>query len=153
MKKGPRGPMAKTADFESENPGSNPGAAAKIIEAYDALVDRALDVTGITGYYASVDSDDRPRLRIDGETATLTWRAHESDYYGGGYTTDESTQFPAALLFLSDAEFEAFKKRAEKEAHERYAKVREAQLAVQRERQEAHDRAEWERLRRKFSHS
>jgi len=124
--------------------------AALIIEAYDSLIDRAIDVTGITGFYASVDSDDMPRLSFLGDAAVLTWREYESDYYGAGRITSESTQFPLALLLLSEKEFEVFKSKNEREAKERDAKVRAAQLAVQREREEAHDRAEWARLRRKF---
>jgi hypothetical protein len=126
--------------------------AAELIEKYDALVERAIEVAGLPGNGSFVETDDRPRLSIDvdAQTATLTWRGYESDYYGSGSTTDERTTFSAFPLFMPDDVFEKWRDKTIQEAEERDARVRKAQLAVERDRREAHDRAEWARLRAKY---
>lgn len=123
----------------------------KIIASYDALVDRAIAACAPgCGHYSSVSHDDHPRLSVDGDTATLTWREYESDYYGGGYCTDESAQFPAALLSLGDDEFRATQAAVRAEISERERRVRAAQKAVARDRAEAHERAVYAALKAKY---
>jgi hypothetical protein len=115
------------------------------------LIDRAIEaVQPEGGHYASVDHDDLPRLSIDGDNAVLTWREYESDYYGGGYQNNEIAPFPAFLLSLGEAEFKAVMSKTKREIAEREAKVRAAQDAVSRDRQEAHERAVLAALQRKY---
>lgn len=128
--------------------------AKKIIEAYDALVDRAIATTGIPGtdFHAYIDTDsaDHARLSIEDDKAVLTWNTYESDYYGGGHLSNESAKFDAAFLFLSEKEFKAGITKIKKEIAERDAKVRKAQEKIWRERQEANERAMLAQLRAKY---
>ena len=129
--------------------------AEQLIDDYEALVDRAIQICGAgCGYYASVDYDDWPRLRIEpkpsGDEGVLIWREYESDYYGGGHCEDETARFPAELLFLSDEDFEKWKTTTAKEIIERDERVRAAQEAVARDRQIAQERAMLAMLKRKY---
>ena len=125
--------------------------AVEIIAAYDALIDRAVDAVAPNGgFYASVQREDKPRLSIVGAEAVLEWGEYESDYYGGGYTASAEARFPADLLFLSDADFAAFQKKVATEIKEREQKVLAAQVAVDLQRKEAFDRAEFARLSAKY---
>lgn len=142
--------MVKSSDFDSENSGSSPDAAAKIVADYDALVERAIEITNDIPFYASVDYNDRPRLSFDGDDAVLNWREYESDYYGGGSTIDESTRFPAYILFMSDDELSKLRAKTKKDVAEQERRVKAAQEAVARDRAELNDRADFARLQKKY---
>lgn len=124
--------------------------AIQIIEAYDALIEAALYVVSTGPFYASVDDGDRPRIAIDGDDVVLSWREYESDYYGGGYTTDADTRFPADVLFMGREDLDAWRAKIKREEQEKAERLRAAQQAVAKDRAEAHDRAEWARLRNKY---
>jgi len=122
----------------------------RIIDAYDVLVFRAIDIAGKPPVNASVNDDSLPRLSIEDDNMVLTWKEYESDYYGSGYCTDEDARFPLRYLSMTDEQLDALRKQIRQEEREREAKVRTAEAAVARDRAEAHDRAEWARLRQKF---
>ena len=124
--------------------------AISVVEAYQKLLYRALKIVSDVPYRASIDDRDRTFLDFDGDEAILLWVEYESDYYGGGHLETRSTRFPASVLFLSDDELAALRRKVKKEEAERDAKLRAAQAAVARDRQEAHDRAEFARLSAKF---
>lgn len=127
-------------------------AAEKTIAAYKQLVIRALQIVSDVPFYASVEHEESAHLTIDGDDAILSWCYYESDYYGGGYLKDEETSFPVSTLFLSNDDLKALRKQAKKEKAEQNAKVRAAQEAVARERSEARDRQEFDRLATKYGH-
>ena len=125
--------------------------AEKIVAAYRALVERALEIVSRPPFYESlVEHDDLPLLSFDGDDAVLEWKRAEGDYYGGSYLTKEEQRFPAYTLFLSDEELSELCARFAKDEAERQAKVRRAQEIIHRQAVEAHDRAEFERLKKKY---
>ena len=128
----------------------NKTEAINIIKAYNELLARAIDITNDVPYYASVDSDSNASISIEDDKVVLRWKNYESDYYGGGSLVDESTNFPLDVLFLTDAELETMRTKIKKDVAEKEAKVRAAQKAVEKDRAEARDKAEWARLKNKF---
>ena len=86
-------------------------AAMAVVDAYEELIARALEIVSDVPFYASVDDNDGARITFDGDDAVLSWSSYESDYYGGGSLIDDTTRFPAAVLFLSDAELSALRRR------------------------------------------
>jgi hypothetical protein len=130
----------------------NMNDALKIITEYRDLLDRALEVVGDVPFYACVENEENAHLDFDTETgeAILSWIYYESDYYGGGSLSSEATRFPIAALFLSDDKLAAMRRETRADIAERDAKVRAAQMAVARDREEARDRAEFARLSSKY---
>lgn len=131
--------------------------AKEIIEAYEALVARALEIVSEFPFMAYVDDSHGVVLSLDGENAVLTWCEYESDYYGGGHLDDQSTSFPAVVLVLSDEGLKSLRAEAKREQErllkaeeERQRKVKEAQAIIAAQRKEAHDRAEYARLTAKY---
>lgn len=125
--------------------------ARKIVEAYEELVDRALGIVSDVPFYASVDDDDHGvALTFDGDKAVLSWTSYDSDYYGGGSLNDDSSAFPAEVLFMPDKELSALRARVKEEEQERQRKVAAAEEAVRRQRAEARDRSEYARLCKKY---
>jgi hypothetical protein len=128
----------------------------RIITDYGFLIDRALAVKAVPGVgpAACVDARDLPSLSLRGEdpggVAVLSWRRVETDYYGGGHCETEATTFPAHLLWLSGEDFNRFVEQARHDHADRDARVAAALATVERDRREAHDRAEWARLRAKY---
>ncbi len=124
--------------------------AFKVIEAYNRLLVRTLEVAGDGSvyHYPTVDMSDNPRLDIIGDKALLSWR--ELDTYGGGCLMDEQIECPLDAVLLNDAEFEAYRIKQAHAKEAREAKIRAAQEAVKRDRAEAHDRSEWTRLQAKY---
>lgn len=121
------------------------------ITAYDDFIARAVAISALPGIGSKcVGADDMPRLRIKNDAVELVWMEYESDYYGGGDLTENSTELPLHALIASDSDFAAFRSEIEKEATEKARKVREARLAVERDRQEAADRANYARLIAKY---
>lgn len=114
---------------------------AKIIKAYNALVDRALKVVSDVPFLASVYDEFGARVQIYGDEAVLTWVSYWSDNYGGVGLDYKETRFPASALLLSDDELVKLRVKTKIEEAERQAKVYAAQQAVERVRREAHDRA------------
>lgn len=85
-------------------------AASGAIEAYDALLERALSIIDKAPYWTYVHEPFWARLDIEGDEATLSLpRAG-----GGGYDDPctierEDVTFLTALLFLSEEELAAWK--------------------------------------------
>lgn len=79
----------------------------EIIEAYDALIDRAVAIADRAPYWKNPELD-HASLTIDGDVATLTWPRADS-CYGDCYLESNRATFPVSLLLLDDAEFEAWK--------------------------------------------
>ncbi len=125
--------------------------AQKLIEAYWDLVERALDVVSDVPFKADNGLDsEHAYLDFDGDNALVVWAEYESDYYGGGSVNYREERFPASALLISDANLATLRANVKREEVEKAAKLHAAQEAVARDRQEAHDRAEWERLKLKF---
>lgn len=122
--------------------------APGLVKAYERLVERAVYIANGAPFYVQVAYADAPRLFFDGDDVVLSWRKYTVDYYDDGY--DEDARFPAAILFFDDEKLENFRAEARKETREQLARRRDAERAAAREQAEAHDRAEWERLKRKF---
>lgn len=116
----------------------------KIIEDYDALFDRVTDVISDVPFYSGIDDDNITRLEIKGDDVIVTAKSYESD-------AEETTRFPVDALLMSGAELKALRRKAKKEEADRRARCLAAQEVVARDRREAHDRAEWARLRAKFA--
>jgi len=125
--------------------------AFDVIEEYDALVKRALEIIRYEPYRAYVENDESAHLNLDGDQAILSWWFNESDYYGGYSLGHETHAFPAKLLFephCSEFKDEMLKVAiVEKEKSDR---LRKAQAAVERQRKEEADRAEYIRLSAKY---
>lgn len=123
----------------------------KILAGYEDLLIRASQVTNKSPHYSSVDfEDDIPYLTLDGDEVVIQWREYESDYYGGGYCTTETTRFPLDVLLLTEAELKAMQAKVEAEKKARDEKVRRAQAIIAAERQEAHERAVLAQLKAKY---
>ena len=121
------------------------------ITAYDDFIARAVAISALPGIGSKcVDADKMPRLRVTNNAVELVWMEYESDYYGGGDLTENSTELPLHALLASDSEFAAFRSEIEKEETGRANKLRAARLAVERDRQEAADRANYARLIAKY---
>lgn len=131
---------------------SKAGVSA-IIDAYDALVRRAVEVTNLPlpeNESRRCSLSDMPRLRLDPHRAILTWREYESDYYGGGCCVDATAEIKLHLLTMSDEEFAKHKLAVELHATENAKRLRKARDAVKRAQNEAQDRAEYARLKAKY---
>lgn len=115
--------------------------AIKIIDAYDALVERAVQVVSDRPFLAAIDEEHGVTIEIEGDEVVLRWCEYEFDYYGGGHVENNATRFPSFALFMTDDELAAYRKKVNAEDDERNAKVQQAQFAVQKERQEAHEQA------------
>lgn len=126
-------------------------SAIKIVEAYQALVARAIEIVTIMKY-SLIDVDVNVTLTFDEDVVVLTWQCYESDYYGGGSLETEHVKFPASHLFLTNDELTTILYQKQKEEAERQAKVYAAQLAVKKDREESRDRAEYARLKAKYKH-
>ena len=127
--------------------------AIKIVDDYNRLLGRALEITDNTPFYSSVDGDDNASLSFDGDDVVLSWKEYQSDYYGGGYLDDETFKFPIDILLMDDKDFTALCKKVVAEEEERNARLRAAQAAVERDRREAHERAVYAQLKAKFERS
>lgn len=128
----------------------NLAEAAKIIEEYNRLVECALKVVSDVPFYAGTDNERYATIAINGEEVVLAWVEYDSDYYGGGSMRECDTRFPSQVLFMTDEELKALRKKVKAEEAERQRKVRAAEQAVERDRAEARDRAEYARLSAKF---
>lgn len=127
--------------------------AHKIVARYEDLLSRAGRVTGAAPHYSSYYDDDLPYLTLEGDDVVVQWREYESDYYGGGSCTTESTRFPIDVLLMTEDELKAMQKKVDEEEKKRAAKVRRAQEVIARERQEAHERAVYAALKAKYEPS
>lgn len=116
------------------------------IEAYASLVARAFAVVGEAPFWKFVEHPSYAHLTIDGDLATLAWPRHASDGHGWEGIEQETCEFPASLLSMSDAELAKWK------ASERAAYDEERrQIEAQRARDvEAHERAALDALKQKY---
>jgi hypothetical protein len=125
--------------------------AFDLIESYDALVKRALEITRYEPYYAYIENRDSVHIDLDGDQAILSWWFNEGDHTGGPWLKDEAHAFPAKLLFepcYSEFKDEMLKVAiVEKEKSDR---LRKAQAAVERQRKEEAEKAEYIRLSAKY---
>lgn len=120
------------------------------IEAYTRLLAHALDIVSDVPFYESTQNEENAALSVEGDVVTLSWVEHESDYYGSGYTRTRSAVISTEAILSSTADLVALRKRVKAEEREKNERLREAQAAVERDRREAHDRAEWARLSQKY---
>lgn len=133
---------------------SNP---ADIIDAYNALVARAIEIARDYPFNAYIDEDNGVHLEIDGDKAILFWCTYESDYYGGGSISNSTFDMRLDFLSLTDKELADYRKRTRAEEAERNKKVAAARAKVAEDRKrmaairaEERDKAEFERLKTKF---
>jgi hypothetical protein len=125
--------------------------AEKIIVAYIDLVSSAALVSSRSPYYSEGYDELVMPLYFEDDQAVISWRCTESDYYGGSYTTLRSFKFPIDILLMRKSQIEAIWHKVDAEEKEKERKVRAAQAAVDRDRREAHDRAEFARLSAKYA--
>lgn len=125
-----------------------------IVNAYWSLLARARDVVGYEPFGAPITWDSKGlRLWIDKDAPdkiVLEWVVYESDYYAGGYCNEQTHEFPLSALLMSDADLKAADAKVRAEARARAQRLRRAQEAVAKDRREAHDRAEYARLKMKY---
>ncbi len=114
--------------------------AVETIKAYRGLVDQALKIVTDVPFYKNIDRPEWARLTIDGDNAELSWFSGWEDVW------EDSTEFPAYLLFITDEEFQVIKGKYEREEAEKQAKA----IKDQQAKKEVHDRAEFERLSKKY---
>ena len=79
----------------------------EIIEAYDALIRRAVAVVDGAPYWQDPE-EDHASLVIENDNATLTWPTMISAY-GDGYLEAKRISFPVTLLLLSDYDLKVWK--------------------------------------------
>jgi hypothetical protein len=126
--------------------------AKEVVKAYEELLARALEIVGDVPFYHCVDDDKNAALTFDGDEAVLSWCSYESDYYGGGSISHDEGRFPVSALMLTDTELSALRKKVKEEEAEKQNRLRRAQEAVRKEREEERDRTEYARLSAKFRH-
>lgn len=131
---------------------------AEIIEAYDALIDRAIDALRGEPYHQSVPDGACYALCIKDKTARLTWPEAEDVGYDSGARLEEmSRDFPAELLAFTAEDFVTWRKGhiLAREAIEAAAKKRRAvahakQKRAAKLRREQEERETFERLKAKY---
>lgn len=126
---------------------------SKVINDYDGLVERAVTIANGHPFFKYIDAGDVNDLMIDDDRLVITWKEYESDYYGGGNLSEDTYAIPLSLVSLSDAEITEMQTKAGREADERAAKVRAAEQAVARERQEIQERHMLTLLKAKYEPS
>lgn len=116
---------------------------------YHEALERALRIPGDAPYWCCLDNTEWARIVIDGDTTTLYWPEATTDWDVPKIEQQEIS-FPTSLLFLTDEEVAQWKKeqRAIYDAEE--AKKAEADHAAHVAATEAADRANYERLKKKF---
>jgi hypothetical protein len=124
--------------------------AKEIVAAYEKLLARAVEIVSDVPFYHCIDDDESITLTFDGDEAVLSWSSYESDYYGGGSISHDEGRFPASALMLTDDELMELRKKVKKEEAEEERRLRRAQEAVRKEREEEADRIEYARLAAKF---
>jgi len=126
--------------------------AVKIINAYNTLRTWALEIVSDVPYTASVEYTDNPSISISGDEVILFWKEYDSDYYGSGSLEENEARFPVAALVFNAKELRATREKVKAKEAERQKKVRAAERAVEKDRQDARDRTEFIRLTNKFKH-
>jgi hypothetical protein len=124
--------------------------ALKIVADYEALLDRALEITDHAPFYAAVDDDSVVSLGFEGDDAVLCWTEYDSDYYGGGHLESYSHKIPIDILLMDKNDFEILCAKFNAAEQERNQRLRAAQAAVERDRQERHERAVYAALKAKY---
>ena len=124
--------------------------AKQTVEAYEHLLSRALEIVSDEPFYHCVDDYKNAALSFDGDEAVLSWCSYESDYYGGGSISHDEGRFPAIALLMKDEQLSALRKKIKQEDAEKRRKLRRAEEAVRKEREEAKDRFEYARLSAKY---
>lgn len=121
--------------------------ATKVIEEYDALIERAHAIVAKEPFWKYIEKPELSRLRIDGENAILVLAELERGYYdeGDSLTTDSIT-FPSEMLTWPEARLKEWKAEMAKQ-HKAKDVQRQRELVKQREAQE---RAAYEALKKKF---
>lgn len=120
-------------------------AAQKTIDAYDTLIARAREIAGNAPHFTYIRDESIAWIEIEDGTATLRWNEAESEYDSWSLTTKEFA-FPAELLFLSDDEFNAWKK----EQRRFYERQQADRAAAEMSARETAERTEFERLKAKY---
>jgi hypothetical protein len=118
------------------------------IDAYESLVRRAVDIVNAPGPpwgYVSVD-DNFARLSFDGDDAVITSPQADS-YYDSCTIETETTRFPAALLFMTEAELTAWRTQAKIEYEAQEKKNRE----IAKAQREAEELRTYKALKKKFA--
>lgn len=107
---------------------------AKLIEQYDALVERAKEIVKNSPKFVWIDNEAFCKLAVSEDEATLSWPESESGYYDSYTIENRSATFPAHLLTMPDEDFAAWtrlskkrKEEANKAAIEEHHRQREAQ--------------------------
>jgi len=124
--------------------------AINLLALYDRLREWVLEIISDVPYRAYVDNGDYIHIAIEGDEVVVKWKEYESDYYGSGDENEREARFPVEALSYSKVRLDMFREKIKAEDREREQKVRLANAAVERDRKEARDRAEYERLKRKY---
>ena len=112
------------------------------------LTSRALQIAQGAPHWKYIGSDEASfaYVVIDGKEATLSWPEIERGYEDSTSLESYTLSFPARLLFLSHADFLAWKA-------DEFSKYNEGQAEKRRREQamrEAQERATFEELKRKY---
>ena len=107
-----------------------------IVEAYDALIDRAIQIANGAPYNMFCSEEDYARLQFEGVNAVLTWPEAQSGYYNSVSIEKQRVKFPAALLALSPEDFAKWKaaEQAKAQASAMERRAAEHRLNEMRER-------------------
>jgi hypothetical protein len=122
--------------------------AGAVVAAYEALVKRAvLILNGDTSSppWGYVGNEEWAKLSFDGDDAVVT-HPDAGTYYDSITIDTDEERFPAALLFMSEQELEAWRKKVKAEYEIEQKETRRVQLAEK----EAQERQAYELLRQKF---
>lgn len=120
---------------------------AKIIEQYNALIQRAHDVVDKEPFWTYVSEPGLSRLTIEDDTATLTIAELERGSYDEGDSlSHKDISFPAEMLTWPQDRFAEW----EKEMARQYKNKRAAIERADKAQREAEERAAYEALKRKF---
>jgi hypothetical protein len=118
-------------------------AAKALVAAYDALVDRAIEILNMPGPpFGYISGGEYARLSFDGDEAIITTPEADS----AGYIEKDTVKFPAAVLFMDEVTLHVWRSIALAEHEEQQRASRAARLAEQ----ESTERRTYEALKRKF---
>lgn len=123
----------------------------KVIDAYDALCEKAILIADGPPFHKLVDIDAGVVLAVEDSEVILSWQETEGGYDGGAYLRTSTLNIPIAAMLLTVAQIKASHKHLAKVEKEREAREHVARQEAAAIRQEAFERAEYLRLVRKFS--
>jgi len=124
----------------------NRAEAEKTIDDYEALTAKAVEILNGEGPpWGYVGNAEWAHLTFDGDDAVVS-HPDAGTYYDSITIDTDTERFPAALLFMPDAELKAWKVAARKSYDEEQERDRLARIAAT----DAAERATFEALKRKF---